>query len=135
MKKHFTLIALATTCFCSAQQLPQSLTVAVNSSKVGQGVLMPTISPALSFYSKNYIEVFGRFNYTYDAQSIGTTKVYVGSNDKFYFNSGSIFITEMPIAGVTNYNVFNYNSNDYLEGLLSLMAGKNIDIGIGGKVK
>ena len=135
MKKHFTLIALATTCFCSAQQLPQSLTVAVNSSKVGQGVLMPTISPALSFYSKNYIEVFGRFNYTYDAQSIGATKVYVGSNDKFYFNSGSIFITEMPIAGVTNYNVFNYNSNDYLEGLLSLMAGKNIDLGIGGKVK
>ena len=97
---------------------------------------MPTISPALSFYSKNYIEVFGRFNYTYDAQSIGATKVYVGSNDKFYFNSGSIFITEMPIAGVTtNYNVFNYNSNDYLEGLLSLMAGKNIDLGIGGKVK
>ena len=136
MKKYLTFIALATAYFCNAQQLPQSLTVAVNSSKVGQGIVKPVITPELSFYSKNYTEVFGRFNYNFDTQSIGTTKVYVGSNDKFYFNSGSIFITEMPIAGVTNlYNIFNYNSNDYLEGVLSLIAGKNIELGFGGKVK
>jgi len=137
MKKHLTLIALATACICSAQKLPQSLTVAVNSNKVGHGVLMPTITPALSFYSKNYTEVFGRFNFSYDAQNIGRTNVYVGSNDKLYYNSGYIFVTDMPSAGVNiSYsNLYNYNNSDYLGGILSLLAGRNIELGFGGKVK
>ena len=137
MKKYLTIIVLTTAYFCNAQQLPQSLTVAVNSNKVGQGILMPTISPALSFYSKNYTEVFGRFNFSYDAQNIGRTNVYVGSNDKLYYNSGYIFVTDMPSAGVNvSYSTsYNYNNSDYLGGLLSLIAGRNIELGFGGKVK
>ena len=120
MKKHFVIALLASGCFCYAQQMPRSLKAAVNESRVEDGILKPSFSPQLSFYSKNYTQVFGRFNYTFDAQTSGQRNVYVASDDKMYFNNIN-FITEMPIAG--QLTTYNFNDADIVKALFAALSG------------
>ena len=129
MKKYLTLFAIATSCFCMAQQLPQSLSVAVHSSKVGEDILKPTITPTLSYYSKNYTDVFGRYNYTLDPLKYGDRNIYVETDTKQYNNLNNKFLTYMPTAGVdVNNGFYSYNYADFTAAVLALWGADNINL-------
>jgi len=126
MKKYSTFLAFALCGICYGQQkVSPSLTVAVNTYKANDSWLLPTLNPALSYYSKNYTAIFGKFIYSFDAQNFGRKNVYVGYNDKMYFDSGRTLIMDMPVAGGLNNN--GYNDADLVGAVLSIIAGENID--------
>lgn len=123
MKKLLTIAALAFGCLCHAQQVPQILQAAINESRVDDGLLKPTLSPKLTYSSKNYTEVFGRLIYSIDAQNSGGRIVYVGANDKFYYNNIN-FISDMPIAG--QFPTYSFNDANFVGAVLSVLGGKDM---------
>ena len=128
MKIYFIIIALATACFCNAQQLPQSLTVAVNSNKIEQGVLKPKIIPTLSFYSKNYTKVFGKYNYTLDPLDFGDRNIYIQTDTRVFSNLSNRLIMNMPLAGIDVSNGFyTYNYADFTSAVLALWGVDNLN--------
>ncbi|TRW27466.1 hypothetical protein FMM05_02160 [Flavobacterium zepuense] len=127
MKSSLIIAYLIVTGFCNAQQVPQFLQAAVNESRIDEGILKPMFSPQLSFYSKNYTRVFGRFNYTFDAQTSGQRNVYVSSDNKLYFGNIN-FITEMPIAG--QLSTYNFNDADLITAVLSTISGDDLYKGL-----
>jgi hypothetical protein len=127
MKKYFTFVAFATAYICSAQQLPQSLSVAVNTSNIGQG-LKPTITPTLSYYGKNYTEVFGKYNYTSDPLDFGDRNIYVQSDTRLYNNLNNRFQMDMPLAGIdVNSGFYNYSFVEFTAAVLSTWGADNLN--------
>jgi hypothetical protein len=126
MKPYFTIIVLVTTYFGIAQQLPNSLTVAVNTIKIEQG-LKPTISPTLSYYAKNYTEVFGKYNYTSDPLDFGDRNIYVQSDTRLYNNLNNRFQMDMPLAGIdVNNGFYNYSFVEFTAAVLSTWGADNL---------
>jgi len=127
MKIYFMIFALATTCFGIAQQLPNSLTVAVNTNKIELG-LKPTISPTLSYYAKNYTEVFGKYNYTSDPLDFGDRNIYVQSDTRLYNNLNNRFQMDMPLAGIdVNNGFYNYSFVEFTAAVLSTWGADNLN--------
>ncbi len=86
------------------RQVPAILSLAVK-----KGITYtPQVSVDFSFYNKNFTKVFGYYNYTSDNFDYGERNVYVGYNDKLYYNNNRPLILNMPQAGVDLSNI-NYN--------------------------
>jgi hypothetical protein len=127
MRNRLTLVALATAYFGTAQQLPNSLTVAVNTNKIEQE-LKPTISPTLYYYAKNYTEVFGKYNYTSDPLDFGDRNIYVQSDTRLYNNLNNRFQMDMPLAGIdVNNGFYNYSFVEFTAAVLSTWGADNLN--------
>lgn len=66
-------------------------------------------------FSKNYEKVFGEYNFTFDSNNFGDRNVYVGHDDRMYYQGRSTFIMDYPGPHTTNYS---WNA-DYISGLVS----------------
>ncbi len=95
MKKAVFLLALIAGGSVYGQKVQDSLTM--SRFNIPSNELTP-MEFDFSYYSKNYEEVFGRFNFTNDANNFGARNVYVGYGDRHYYQGNSTFIMEMPNA-------------------------------------
>lgn len=117
MKNKLVIIAiLLITGAGYSQSLPDKLFLASKDAKTTDSEFLP-INLDLAYYSKNYENVFGEYNFMLDSNNFGTKNVYIGHNDKYYYLNNSTFIMDMQSAGL---NSFNFVDNaDYLGGLYS----------------
>lgn len=99
-----------------SQSLPDKLFLASKDAKAVDSEFLP-IQLDLAYYSKNYENIFGEYNFVLDSNNFGTKNVYIGHNDKYYYLNNSTFIMDMQPSGL---NAFNFSDNaDYLGGLYS----------------
>jgi len=107
MKKLYVIVAFAICGAAAAQKLSPELSVAVKESGISVPFPAKIGGVELSYYSRNYTQVFGSYNYTFDSLNYGSRNVFVGPNSALYYNNEipEIFIT-MPMAGV-NVNACN----------------------------
>ena len=121
MKSYLIIAALVLSSFVYSQVIPQNLNVAVRQNMAN--TLLPVFNPHLSFYSKNYNEIFGMYNYTFNTLNLGVRDVYVADN-KLYYNASHLFITQMPLGGLTLSGDYHVNQFYPLGGIITLLGGK-----------
>ena len=124
MRKYFAITALALSSIAYSQNMPHALSSAVQQSAVVNNIL-PVFNPELSFYSKNYNEVFGKYHYTFSTQNLGARDVYVSPDSRLYFNAGHTFITQMPIAGLNTTSLDRYSNINPLGAIISILGGSD----------
>ena len=69
----------------------------------------------LANFSRNYTKVFGEYQFMFDSNNFGDKNVYVGYDNKLYYQGRSTFIMENPGPHNTNYSW----DADYIKGLVS----------------
>lgn len=126
MKKYFAIAALLLTVYSFGQKLPNNLHTAVYKTSFKDTVTRPQLSPALAYYSKNYEAVFGEYQYTFNSTAFTNTKnIFIAPDDKFYYNAGTKFITNMPFAGDTVWPDA-YGRGAFTAGVVSMALGQNL---------
>jgi len=124
MKKYFLAAYLIVSGLCSAQEVSQSLQVAVNNSRVEDGILKPAFNPELSFYSKNYTQLFSRINSGFDASTAWRHNGPVMLEDKLNISNFS-FLPQLPADGYALNYV--YKDVDYFAAAVSALLGDTFD--------
>lgn len=131
MKKLLLSIAIIAGATMYGQALPDKLVLASKDISIGDSSDFLPIKLDLTYYSKNYKDIFGEYNYTLDSNNFGLRNVYIGHNDKYYYMANSTFIMDMQSSGL---NSFNFSDNaDYLGGLhdiVKLLFNDQIDYSI-----
>jgi len=69
----------------------------------------------LANFSRNYEKVFGEYQFMFDSNNFGDKNVYVGYDNKLYYQGRSTFIMENPGPHNMNYSW----DADYIKGLVS----------------
>ncbi|AXG74846.1 hypothetical protein DVK85_11640 [Flavobacterium arcticum] len=104
MKKIIVLVMFLVGAVSYAQELPNVLSLAVK-----KGVAYtPQVTVNFSFYNDNFTKVFGYYNYTSDNFDYGERNVYIGYNDRLYYNDNRPLLINMQQAGIDLNNI-NYN--------------------------
>lgn len=120
--KKILLISCLTVPFLSIAQHGQSNAVLRNN------ILKDYQAPDFSYYSKNYEEVFGRYQYTFDALNTNNRSIFVAPDGNYYSMGDGRQAPFMAVAANTALH-YNYNGGDIMSGVLSALTGQSINVG------
>lgn len=119
MKKLFLFSVLVCSAGFAQQQPKLSLTAPVPANTF--------VAPDFSAYSKNYAEVFGQYQYTFNTANIKYKRIYAAPDGNFYSLGDGRYVPVMPLAANTAY-LYNFNSGDIVSGVVSALTGSNFNL-------